>query len=37
VYFEQLENEDESQTLGFRARQVSLFPVIPAITYNFNF
>jgi len=37
VYFEQLENEDESQTIGFRARQVSLFPVIPAITYNFNF
>jgi len=37
VYFEQLENEAEDQTTGFRARQVSLFPVIPAITYNFKF
>ena len=37
VYFEQLENEAEGITTGFRARQVSLFPVIPAITYNFKF
>jgi len=37
VYFDQVENEAETQTIGFQARQVSLFPVLPAVTYNFNF
>jgi hypothetical protein len=37
VYFEQLRAEDERTTIGFRGRQVSLFPVIPSVTYNFKF
>ncbi|WP_162425599.1 TonB-dependent receptor [Pontibacter pudoricolor] len=37
VYFEQLKDEEENQTIGFRAKQVSLFPVIPSVTYNFRF
>ncbi|ALD21426.1 TonB-dependent receptor [Hymenobacter sp. DG25A] len=37
VYFDQVKNEDESQVTGYRARQVSLFPVIPSVTYNFKF
>ncbi|NEM97046.1 TonB-dependent receptor [Pontibacter burrus] len=36
VYFEQM-RDDEDQTIGFRAKQVSLFPVIPSVTYNFKF
>ncbi len=38
IYFEtQTQNEDGSGAiLGFRARQVSLFPVIPSITWNFK-
>jgi outer membrane cobalamin receptor len=36
VYFEQVKDENE-ETLGFRAKQVSLFPVIPSVTYNFKF
>lgn len=35
VYFEQLQDGDGPIT-GYRARQVSLFPVIPAVTYNFK-
>ncbi|WP_276497416.1 TonB-dependent receptor [Pontibacter litorisediminis] len=35
VYFEQQKNND--QTIGFQAKQVSLFPVIPSVTYNFRF
>ncbi|MDX5419030.1 MAG: TonB-dependent receptor [Hymenobacteraceae bacterium] len=37
VYFEQVKDEEDDETLGFRAKQVSLFPVIPSVTYNFKF
>jgi len=39
IYFETLtENPDGTgQPRGFQAKQVSLFPVIPSITYNFKF
>ncbi|MBG8552064.1 TonB-dependent receptor [Hymenobacter sp. BT594] len=37
VFFDQVKNEDESQVIGYRARQVSLFPIIPSATYNFKF
>ncbi|MBX0333333.1 TonB-dependent receptor [Pontibacter sp. HSC-14F20] len=37
VYFEQVKDEDDNETLGYRAKQVSLFPVIPSVTYNFKF
>ncbi|WP_299702198.1 TonB-dependent receptor [uncultured Pontibacter sp.] len=37
VYFEQVKDEEDNETLGFRAKQVSLFPVIPSVTYNFKF
>ncbi|MDX5421444.1 MAG: TonB-dependent receptor [Hymenobacteraceae bacterium] len=37
VYFEQLKNEQDNSTIGFQAKQVSLFPTIPSVTYNFKF
>ncbi len=37
VYFEQNKDENGTQTLSFSAKQVSLFPVIPSVTYNFKF
>ncbi|GAB3195347.1 hypothetical protein ABID22_004103 [Pontibacter aydingkolensis] len=37
VYFDQVEDEETRQTLKFQARQVSLFPTIPSVTYNFKF
>ena len=39
IYFEtKTENLDGTgRILGFQAKQVSLFPVIPSITYNFKF
>ena len=37
VYFDQVEDEETGKTLKFQARQVSLFPTIPSITYNFKF
>jgi hypothetical protein len=37
VYFEQMQEEETDITTGFQGRQVSLFPIIPAITYNFRF
>ncbi|MBT2557901.1 TonB-dependent receptor [Hymenobacter sp. ISL-91] len=37
VFFEQLEDPETEEITGFRARQVSLFPVIPSVTYNFKF
>ncbi|WP_439881829.1 TonB-dependent receptor [Pontibacter sp. MBLB2868] len=37
VYFEQLKDEQSGQTTGFQAKQVSLFPTIPSVTYNFKF
>ncbi|GGF19071.1 TonB-dependent receptor [Hymenobacter cavernae] len=37
VYFDQIKDEETNLITGYRARQVSLFPVIPALTYNFKF
>ncbi|MBC7449610.1 MAG: TonB-dependent receptor [Hymenobacteraceae bacterium] len=37
VYYEDVRDERTDQILRFRARQVSLFPIIPALTYNFKF
>jgi hypothetical protein len=37
IFFEELKDPNTDQTLGFQAKQVSLFPVIPSITYNFKF
>ncbi|WP_220483084.1 TonB-dependent receptor [Rufibacter quisquiliarum] len=37
VYFETLKDEETEQITGFVAKQVSLFPVIPSVTYNFKF
>jgi len=39
IYFETVtENADGTgRILGFKAKQVSLFPVIPSVTYNFKF
>ncbi|MCX2741646.1 TonB-dependent receptor [Pontibacter anaerobius] len=38
VYFEQQKDKNNEQTIiGFQAKQVSLFPVIPSVTYNFRF
>ncbi|UOG76260.1 TonB-dependent receptor [Hymenobacter tibetensis] len=37
VYFDQIQEDDDAPVTGYRARQVSLFPVIPAVTYNFKF
>jgi hypothetical protein len=37
VYFDQVKDPDTDMVSGYRARQVSLFPVIPSVTYNFKF
>lgn len=39
IYFEKVtENPDGTGDLkGFKAKQVSLFPIIPSVTYNFKF
>ncbi len=39
IYFETMtENQDGSgNILGFQAKQASLFPIIPSVTYNFKF
>jgi hypothetical protein len=37
VYFEEVEDADTNVTTGFQGKQVSLFPIIPALTYNFRF
>ncbi len=37
LYFEQKNNETTKLPEGFVAKQVSLFPIIPSITYNFKF
>ena len=37
VFFETVRDRATDRTTGFRARQVSLFPVIPSLTYNFRF
>ncbi|QJX47762.1 TonB-dependent receptor [Hymenobacter taeanensis] len=37
VYFDQVKDKETTRVLSYRARQVSLFPVIPSVTYNFKF
>ena len=37
IYFEQLKDKATDKVTGYRARQVSLFPIIPSVTYNFRF
>jgi hypothetical protein len=37
VYFETTRDPGSDLINGFRAQQVSLFPVIPSVTYNFKF
>ncbi len=37
LYFEQKNNDTTKLPEGFVAKQVSLFPIIPSITYNFKF
>ena len=37
VFFETVRDKVTDRTMGFRAQQVSLFPVIPSLTYNFRF
>jgi len=37
VFFETVRNKETDRITGFRAQQVSLFPVIPSLTYNFQF
>ncbi|RZK17322.1 MAG: TonB-dependent receptor [Hymenobacter sp.] len=37
IYFDQTRDKATDQVTGYRARQVSLFPIIPSITYNFKF
>lgn len=36
VFYEEIESEDE-QSVSFKPTLVSLFPILPAITYNFKF
>ena len=37
VYFKEIQDEQKTTTYGFELRQVSLFPIIPTLTYNFKF
>lgn len=37
IYIDSIKNGDETKVVGFRAKQVSLFPIIPSVTYNFKF
>jgi hypothetical protein len=37
VYLDPVREETSNLLFGFTARQVSLFPVIPSVTYNFKF
>jgi len=36
VYFN-IERDPETDAIGFKGKQVSLFPIIPSITWNFSF
>ncbi len=36
IFFEE-QQTGENQTTGFEAKMVTLFPIIPAVTYNFKF
>jgi hypothetical protein len=37
IYFDQVRDKATDKITGFRAQQVSLFPFIPSVTYNFKF
>ena len=37
VYFDQVKDQQTKEVTSYRARQVSLFPIIPSVTYNFKF
>jgi outer membrane cobalamin receptor len=37
IYFEEVRDSQTDIISGFKAKQVSLFPVIPSVTYNFKF
>ena len=37
VFFDTVKDKATGRTTGFAAKQVSLFPVIPSLTYNFRF
>lgn len=37
VYYDEVKDKATGRTTDFRARQVSLFPLIPSVTYNFKF
>ena len=37
VFFDTVRDKATGRTTGFAAKQVSLFPVIPSLTYNFRF
>ncbi|MCI1186092.1 TonB-dependent receptor [Hymenobacter sp. DH14] len=37
VFFDTVRDKATNRTTGFAAKQVSLFPVIPSLTYNFRF
>ncbi len=36
IYFDKILN-DQEEIIGYQPKQVSLFPIIPSITYNFKF
>ncbi|WP_345158228.1 TonB-dependent receptor [Pontibacter saemangeumensis] len=37
VYFDQVKDKERRDVVRFQAKQVSLFPIIPSVTYNFKF
>ena len=37
IYFDQIRDKATDKVTGYQARQVSLFPIIPSVTYNFKF
>ena len=37
IYFDQVRDKATDKVTGYRAQQVSLFPFIPSVTYNFKF
>ena len=37
VFFETVDDPVTDRITGFKAQQVSLFPIIPSLTYNFRF
>ncbi|MCC2548081.1 TonB-dependent receptor [Hymenobacter sp. BT175] len=37
IYFDQIRDKETDDILRYEAKQVSLFPLIPSVTYNFKF